>query len=516
MVSVAMSNNAQSTDLMQPLPQGASRAPQRSYSWTHDGPLPLNNDNTTRRFSAFSTPTPKPVESTFWKNSGKVPGSIKAIKTPPRAFMQPAAHVTPTTTAHTTSDSSSNTSNSHTTQSTPNQNQPPKSQPSSQNNSPETSPSPQRVATASRSKSTSSIPEKTLSSASLTSSSNGFGEFVHHCMEWKSCGRIGETTKLDRFKKILSDPVIDMENLKKNCWKGVPGEVRSQCWKLLLGYLPANADRRESTLARKRKEYHDNVDQYYRAAKTENEAAILKQIQIDLPRTNPKMPLFQQVVVQNILERILYIWAIRHPASDYVQGINDISTPFFVVFLSEFVDNVDSFDASKSGGEFLSNIEADTYWCLSKFLDGIQDYYTFAQPGIQRMTFKLHELVGRVDQPLTRHLQANEVQFIDFSFRWMNCVLVREFPLPLVARMWDTYLAEGESFSIFHLYVCAAFLKRWSAELRLLDFQEIFMFLQRPPTNDWTCKDIELMLSEAYLWMETFQNAPAHLKSSIA
>jgi len=338
---------------------------------------------------------------------------------------------------------------------------------------------------------------------------------VHHCKEWKSCGRVGETTKLDRFNKILSDPVIDMENLRKNCWKGIPGEVRSQCWKLLLGYLPANADRRDSSLIRKRQEYHENVNQYYKASKTENEAAILKQIQIDLPRTNPKMPLFQQVGVQQILERILYIWAIRHPASDYVQGINDIVTPFFVVFLSEFVDNPERFD-STVGGDFLNDIEADTYWCLSKFLDAIQDYYTFAQPGIQRTIFKLNELVGRVDQPLTRHLQVHEVQFIDFSFQWMNCVLVREFPLALVARMWDTYLAEGESFSVFHLYVCAAFLKRWSAELRLLDFQEILMLLKRPPTHDWTCKDMELMLSEAYLWMETFQNAPAHLKSSIA
>lgn len=51
------------------------------------------------------------------------------------------------------------------------------------------------------------------------------------------------------------------------------------------------------------------------AARTENEGAILKQIQIDLPRTNPKMPLFQQLVVQQMLERILYVWAIRHPAS---------------------------------------------------------------------------------------------------------------------------------------------------------------------------------------------------------
>jgi len=38
-----------------------------------------------------------------------------------------------------------------------------------------------------------------------------------------------------------------------------------------------------------------------------------------------------------LFERILYIWAIRHPASGYVQGINDLVTPFFVVFLSEYI-----------------------------------------------------------------------------------------------------------------------------------------------------------------------------------
>lgn len=43
--------------------------------------------------------------------------------------------------------------------------------------------------------------------------------------------------------------------------------------------------------------------------------------------------------VFQIFERILYIWAIRHPASGYVQGINDLVTPFFVVFLSEFIEN---------------------------------------------------------------------------------------------------------------------------------------------------------------------------------
>lgn len=257
----------------------------------------------------------------------------------------------------------------------------------------------------------------------------------------------------------------------------------------------------------------ENVVQYYDANRSENESNILKQILMDLPRTSPK-PLFQQANVQKILERVLYVWAIRHPASEYVQGINDVVTPFFVVFLSEYVDDVDNCELGELPMDVRNNIEADTYWCVSKFLDGIQDFYTFAQPGIQRMTYKLQELVGRVDPPLLTHLQKNEVQFMNFAMRWMNCVLVREMPLPIVARMLDTYLAEGEGFSIFHLYVCAAFLCNWSSELRLLDFQEMFLFLQHPPTSQWTCKDLEPVLSQAYIWMQTFQNAPAHLKAS--
>lgn len=47
--------------------------------------------------------------------------------------------------------------------------------------------------------------------------------------------------------------------------------------------------------------------------------------------------LFQQKIVQEMFERILFIWAIRHPASGYVQGMNDLVTPFYVVFLQEYL-----------------------------------------------------------------------------------------------------------------------------------------------------------------------------------
>ena len=176
-------------------------------------------------------------------------------------------------------------------------------------------------------------------------------------------------------------------------------------------------------------------------------------------------------------------------------------------------------------------VEADSYWCMSKLLDGIQvcfffflfyfllffspffspplfsppffsppllstlihvqDHYTFAQPGLQRMVHKLKELIGRIDgtlsplflptltlfsslsfslafslsfslnihvlflAPLARHLGEQDAQFIQFAFRWMNCLLMREIPLPLISRMWDTYLAEGPThgFGVFHV-VC--------------------------------------------------------------
>ena len=58
---------------------------------------------------------------------------------------------------------------------------------------------------------------------------------------------------------------------------------------------------------------------------------------------------------------------------------------------------MDTYDVSKLTEEDRNNIEADSFWCLSKLLDGIQDNYTFAQPGIQNKVRQLKELIERVD-----------------------------------------------------------------------------------------------------------------------
>ncbi|KAJ3317876.1 GTPase-activating protein [Boothiomyces sp. JEL0866] len=247
--------------------------------------------------------------------------------------------------------------------------------------------------------------------------------------------------KCKKFKDLLEMPNIDFDILRKLSWPGIPDEIRPTVWKLLMGYLPANSDRREATLLRKRKEYEEFVSQSFSRGAQGLDQQLSHQIHIDIQRTNAHIKLYQSQITQQSLERILYVWAIRHPASGYVQGINDLLTPFFQVFLLEYIpDNIENNTLESLSKEQLTNIEADSYWCLTKLLDGIQDNYTHAQPGITRQIGRLKELITRVDAPLSQHLQQQGVEFIQFAFRWMNCLLMREISLNLIIRMWDSYL----------------------------------------------------------------------------
>jgi hypothetical protein len=57
------------------------------------------------------------------------------------------------------------------------------------------------------------------------------------------------------------------------------------------------------------------------------------------------------------------------------------------------------FDVAELPEGALEALEADSFWCLSKLLDGIQDNYLSEQPGIQRQVARLQFLCERVDGP---------------------------------------------------------------------------------------------------------------------
>lgn len=312
-----------------------------------------------------------------------------------------------------------------------------------------------------------------------------------------------------RMLACLQQDDIDVPTLRSLAWKGVPAALRPIVWPLLLGYMPGTGSIRTSTLARKRAEYATGVERAFARGPESLDRAAWHQIRIDVPRTNPGLRLWQQPETQRALERILYLWAIRHPASGYVQGINDLATPFFEVFLSAYIDSdPESFELATLPPFARAALEADTFWCLSKLLDGIQDNYIFAQPGIVRQLGVMSDVVARMDAPLHAHLAAQGVEYMQFSFRWMNCLLMREMSVKSIIRMWDTYLAEGpDAFSDFHPFVCAVFLHRWRKELLTMDFQSIIIFLQSLPTKNWSDKDAEMLLSEAFMYKALFGNS---------
>jgi len=166
--------------------------------------------------------------------------------------------------------------------------------------------------------------------------------------------------------------------------------------------------------------------------------------------------------------------------------------------------------------EAMQEVEADCYWCLTNLLAGIQDHYTSDQPGVQRMVMRLEELVTRIDNDLSQHLSNMGIAFVQFAFKWMNCLLLREFSLtPCIERLWDTYLADDLPLDVFHVYVCAAFLCQFSYKLRTLsEFEDLFAFLQTMPTKSWSVVEIEILVSQAYVLSTLFQGSDAHLANT--
>ncbi|BES91534.1 TBC [Nesidiocoris tenuis] len=324
--------------------------------------------------------------------------------------------------------------------------------------------------------------------------------------------------KIKKFQAILCHEDLDLNELQNLSWPGIPFPVKADVWRILSGYAPTNSKTREKTLNEKRKEYWAYVKELYETENRDDSyQGTYRQIHIDVPRMSPNIPLFRQTTVQKMFERILFIWSVRHPASGYVQGINDLVTPFFIVFVHQALGtefDLGTFDIETLDSAKRDQIEADSHWCFVRFLSGIQDNYIFPQLGIQHKISDLRDIIKRIEEPLHKHLQDNGVEYLQFSFRWMNNLLTRELPLRCLIRLWDTYLAELDSFASFQLYVCAAFLLHWKQELLLeKDFQGLMLMLQNLPTQDWNDSDINLLVAEAYRLKCSFAGAPNHFQS---
>ncbi|KAK2198298.1 bifunctional Rab-GTPase-TBC domain/Rab-GTPase-TBC domain superfamily [Babesia duncani] len=320
-----------------------------------------------------------------------------------------------------------------------------------------------------------------------------------------SLKKTSSINRVDKFNIALSRPIIDLDELKQLLWLGIPEEcplsVRADVWCYVLGYYPLNTFTRDELLLKKRKQYEDACRKYYdKEITSDYEYKLLKQIQVDLPRTAPRVKIFKLPKIHALMERILFVWSVRNPASGYVQGINDLLSILIVTFCRSYINahDLECESIFNLSDKQLQEIETRCFYCFSKILSHMQDNYTDKQPGVYKSLNKLRELIKRINLDLYNHFESISIDFMQFPFRWMNCLLIRELPLDCAIRLWDTYIAEIDDGLVnFHEYVSAVFLSLWSKELMSMNYQQALLFLQELPTEQWSSDEVNSIISKA-------------------
>jgi hypothetical protein len=356
-----------------------------------------------------------------------------------------------------------------------------------------------------------------------------------------SSAQLGNASQHGAIRALLEQPVVDVDALRRHCWFSCPPDSRRAAWSLLLDFWPATAASRARVLQRKRAEYHDCIQRHYaphdwgavldaassthstpsNASVGSEELVTIRQVRKDVPRTANSIAVVSHPTIQSMLERVLFTWAVRHPASGYVQGMNDLTLPFLYVVLADYMDAEDkgniaallSLSApnvvtwlSSLGDGMLRDVEADTYWLTATFISSVQDNFTYNQSGAHAMVAKLEQVLRTTDPQLTMHLGELGIHFPEFAFRWMNCFLLRELSPLQAVRLWDTYLCDLVDFAEMHIYVCTAMLRLWADTIsRCHEFVSVMSFLQNLPTKDIDGRGMDELCASAFLLQQLYK-----------
>jgi len=335
-----------------------------------------------------------------------------------------------------------------------------------------------------------------------------------------------DAMKITRFSEIIGSDIVDMIKLREIVWSGCPcgnPAIRAVSWKILLGVIPPRVHRHEETRLKRSKEYQNllhehkcNID-----ASSSRESGIndvVHQIEIDIPRT---VTLGQEFVKSDpflsVVRRVLIIWSLRNPACGYVQGMNDIAVSLLLVLLEGAAGHpLSGSQESEIWRLDLFPIESDLYWTFSRVIQGVQDHYTSSQPGIQKMMKHFRDVILRIDRDLFNHLENAQIDIQQISFRWFNCLFTRELSYQCLVRLWDTCIAEDDGFSVFLVYFCTVLVTRRSQQIKKMDFQEIMALFGNSLDSFGVTnvRDVEAIISEAFVLKTLFHSSPNHLNSS--
>lgn len=233
---------------------------------------------------------------------------------------------------------------------------------------------------------------------------------------------------------------------------------------------------------------------------------IIKDIKKDVLRTHPESHFFNMLLIQKSMIRMLLIYAINHPSTPYIQGMNELIAPFFGVFAGgsfnmsylQLVNNFAKIEPELTE-DLLLQVEADTYYCFCSFLDPLKQNFVNEFEGVFTNLEQLQQGIKSMDQKLHQHFTDQQVDILNFAFRWNLCLLIRELPLHLGIKLIDYYLVEECYPNELCVYLSLAMVLRFSFEMKQKNREDLIQFLQNVPTFDWGEQDIQLLVSESFI-----------------
>ncbi|KAK8898896.1 hypothetical protein M9Y10_001188 [Tritrichomonas musculus] len=171
------------------------------------------------------------------------------------------------------------------------------------------------------------------------------------------------------------------------------------------------------------------------------------------------------------LERILYAFSKVNAGWGYMQGFNEIITPFYYILDKA----ISLFNNDKI------MLEALTFQCMQTILteSNLHEFYT-----TQDRTIIMHKL-DDFNQLVKKHLKEtheiiNELQIhpLMYCFKWFNLLFTQEYYLPTLIQIWDDLFSHFEILMDFAFYIGLGHLNSIKYTLRKGDYSATLEALQ--------------------------------------
>lgn len=169
------------------------------------------------------------------------------------------------------------------------------------------------------------------------------------------------------------------------------------------------------------------------------------------------------------LIRILFVHAKTNGGIRYVQGMNEVLAPLYLVF------------ATTGPVEDRAHAEADAFACFARLMGEISDIF---RKQLDKDMLDSHNVVGRylallarLDPDLYRALAAKGVDARFYALRWLSLLFSQEFPLADVERLWDSLFADEDRFTLLLFFACALVIER-RRQILASDFSRALYLLQ--------------------------------------